>query len=58
MSLCDHPEFIAGNVNTDFITEHYDKLFEFTKQTEIDDEIVCCSLSTILNHEEPMSSSK
>lgn len=51
MSLCDHSEFIAGNVNTDFITEHNDELFEFTKQTQIDEEVVCCSLSTILNHE-------
>jgi len=51
MSLCDHSEFQAGNVNTDFITEHHDKLFEFTNQLEINDEVVCCALSTILNQE-------
>ncbi len=55
MSLCDHKEFIAGNVNTDFIPEHSEKLFEFTKQTEIDSEVVCCALSSILNHEKSKS---
>ena len=56
MSLCDHPEFIAGNVNTDFIPTHHDKLFEFSKQSEIENEVACCSLSTILNHEIQQSS--
>ena len=51
MSLCDHPEFIAGNVNTDFIPVHREKLFEFAKQLDINDETVCCSLGAILNHE-------
>jgi hypothetical protein len=51
MSLCDHPEFMAGNVNTDFIPVHREKLFEFAKQLEISDETVCCSLAAILNHE-------
>jgi len=27
MSLLKHPEFMAGNVHTDFITEHHDSLF-------------------------------
>ena len=51
MSLCDHEEFKKGNVHTDFIPMHREKLFEFAKQTHIDDETVCCALSTILNHE-------
>ena len=51
MSLCDHPEFMAGNVNTDFIPVHKEKLFEFAKQLDINDETVCCSLAAILNHE-------
>ena len=58
MSLCDHREFIAGNVNTDFIAEHNDELFEFNKRTEVDDETVCCSLSTILNHERDLVKQK
>ena len=55
MSLCDHPEFQAGNVNTDFIPTHRDSLFKYDKQTEIDAEIACCSLSTILDHELQMT---
>lgn len=51
MSLAQHPEFIAGNVNTDFIPLHREKLFEFAKQREIDAEVVCCSLSAILTNE-------
>jgi 3-methylcrotonyl-CoA carboxylase alpha subunit len=51
MSLCDHKEFQAGNVHTDFIPMHKDELFESSKQLDINGEVVCCSLSTILNHE-------
>ena len=51
MSLAQHPEFIAGNVNTDFIPTHKEKLFEFAKQPEINSEVVCCSLGAILNYE-------
>ena len=51
MSLCDHKEFINGNVHTDFIPMHRDKLFESLKKQIINDEVVCCSLSTILNNE-------
>ena len=51
MSLCDHEEFKKGNVHTDFIPMHKDKLFEFAKQTNITNETVCCALATILNHE-------
>jgi acetyl/propionyl-CoA carboxylase alpha subunit len=57
MSLSDHPEFIAGNVNTDFIKSHHDKLFEFSKQLDINNETVCCSLIAYLNHENESSSS-
>jgi len=55
MSLADHPEFQAGNVNTDFIPNHKDSLFEFAKQTQIDDEAVCCSLAAILDHEKRLT---
>lgn len=51
ISLCDHPEFINGNVHTDFIPMHREKLFESAKQLNIDDETACCALSTILNYE-------
>ena len=51
ISLCDHPEFIAGNVNTDFIPTHKDKLFEFAKKKDVDHEAVCCALGTILSQE-------
>ena len=55
ISLCDHPEFIAGNVNTDFIPEHREKLFEFSKQLNIDEETACCALGVILNHESDLT---
>ena len=51
ISLCDHKEFINGNVHTDFIPMHREELFASAKQANIDDEIICCSLSSILNHE-------
>ncbi len=51
MSLCDHNEFIAGNVHTDFIPMHKEKLFESLKTKNVEDEIVCCSMSTLLNSE-------
>lgn len=51
MSLCDHDEFKKGNVHTDFIPMHREKLFEFAKQTNIDEQTVCCALATIINHE-------
>lgn len=51
MSLCDHAEFQAGNVHTDFIPMHREKLFEAAKQTEIDDETVCSALGAILHNE-------
>ena len=27
MDLASHPEFVAGNVDTEFIPRHYDSLF-------------------------------
>ena len=54
ISLCDHPEFIAGNVNTDFIPTHKEKLFEFATQKSIDHEADCCALATILSHEKSL----
>jgi 3-methylcrotonyl-CoA carboxylase alpha subunit len=50
ISLCDHKEFINGNVHTDFIPMHHDELFKTAQQLDIDDEVVCCSMGTILNH--------
>lgn len=56
ISLCDHPEFIEGNVHTDFIPEHKAKLFEFATKAAICEETVCCSLMTIISHENTLSS--
>ncbi|RNA43734.1 methylcrotonoyl- carboxylase subunit mitochondrial [Brachionus plicatilis] len=55
ISLCDHKEFIDGNVHTDFIPMHKDELFKTAKQPNIDNEIVCCALSTIINYEAEVS---
>jgi 3-methylcrotonyl-CoA carboxylase alpha subunit len=57
MSLCDHEQFIAGNVHTDFIPMHREKLFEPYKQALIDDGTVCCALASILNDEASTSKS-
>ena len=35
MSLCDHSEFIAGNVHTDFIPQHREELFQGNKKNII-----------------------
>lgn len=51
MSLCDHEEFKKGNVHTDFIPMHKEKLFEFAKQKNLNDKTVCCALAAILNYE-------
>ena len=51
ISLCDHKEFQNGNVHTDFIPMHREKLFESSKQLDINDEIACSALSSILNYE-------
>jgi hypothetical protein len=53
--LCDHAEFQAGNVHTDFIPNHREKLFEIYKQSDIDEEVACCALSTILNYDNEVS---
>lgn len=55
ISLCDHQEFINGNVHTDFIPMHKEKLFESAKQLDIDDEVACCALSTILNYDSELA---
>jgi hypothetical protein len=51
MSLCDHSEFIAGNVHTDFIPQHREQLFQGNKKNIIDENIICTSICSILNHE-------
>lgn len=43
MSLASHPEFVAGNVDTDFIPRHYNELFPERKVT---DEQVNCDIIT------------
>ena len=51
MSLCDHNEFIAGNVHTDFIPQHREQLFQGNKKNIIDENIICTSICSLLNHE-------
>ena len=51
ISLCDHPEFIAGNVHTDFIPMHREKLFESSKEKHLDNEVVCCALGSIIDNQ-------
>ena len=47
MDLAAHPEFVKGNVDTDFINRHYDELFP---KKEIKNEMVCAAtLAVILN---------
>ena len=41
MDLASHPEFAKGNVDTDFITRHYDELFP--KRVDTKDTIMCRS---------------
>jgi 3-methylcrotonyl-CoA carboxylase alpha subunit len=58
MSVCDHHDFIEGKVHTDFIPMHKDKLFEPLNKLTIDDEVICCSLATILNRENSLMQEK
>lgn len=51
MSLCEHNEFIAGNVHTDFIPQHRNQLFHSEKQSLIDSNVICSSICSILNYE-------
>lgn len=57
MSLCDHEEFKKGNVHTDFIPMHKEKLFEFAKQANIDNNTACCALAAILNYDKAQNKS-
>jgi hypothetical protein len=51
-SLCDHPEFINGNVNTDFIPTHRDELFaKLTNTDQISEHMVCSAVSTLIASE-------
>merc|ERR1719481_102800 len=40
MRLADHDQFAAGNVDTDFITRHFDELFP---DKVVSDKAVCCA---------------
>lgn len=46
MDLAAHPEFVAGNVDTDFIKRHYDELFP--KRTTQDSTICAAAMAVIL----------
>ncbi|XP_023227212.1 methylcrotonoyl-CoA carboxylase subunit alpha, mitochondrial-like [Centruroides sculpturatus] len=47
MDLSSHPEFVAGNVHTNFISQHYDQLFP---QKIIPDNLLCmAALGIVLN---------
>ena len=47
MDLASHPEFMKGNVDTDFIPRHYDSLFP--KKVVTDEQICEAALAVILN---------
>ena len=45
MDLAAHPEFVNGNVDTDFIQRHYDDLFP---KRELQDQQICAATLGIL----------
>jgi len=50
MDLASHPEFVAGNVDTEFIPRHYDTLFP---KREMADSTICeAVLATILSEKQ------
>merc|ERR1719278_2082026 len=50
MDLASHPEFVAGNVDTEFIPRHYDTLFP-TKETS--NELICAATMAVILSEKP-----
>jgi len=45
MDLAAHPEFVKGNVDTDFIQRHYDELFP---KRELKDQQICAATLAVL----------
>ena len=45
MDLASHPEFVKGNVDTDFITRHYDELFP---KKEVKNDVVCAAVMAVI----------
>ena len=48
MDLASHPEFVKGNVDTEFIPRHHDELFKVKKEVT-DRQIVQAALATVLS---------
>ncbi|XP_038671932.1 methylcrotonoyl-CoA carboxylase subunit alpha, mitochondrial isoform X1 [Scyliorhinus canicula] len=49
LNLAAHPEFEAGNVHTDFIPQHYDRLFPVKEATNKD--VLCQAALALILHE-------
>ena len=45
MDLASHPEFVEGNVDTDFIARHYDELFP---KRDIPDAQICAAAMAVI----------
>lgn len=50
MDLSSHPEFVKGNVDTDFIQRHYDELFPKKETTS---EQICAASMAVILQEKP-----
>ncbi|KAF5291027.1 hypothetical protein FQR65_LT11480 [Abscondita terminalis] len=50
ISLCNHQEFVTGNVHTNFIRDHFDSLFVETKPS--DKQLLQAAVSTLLLQKE------
>lgn len=46
LDLASHPEFVAGNVHTNFIRDHYDSLFRKEEPSKV--QICQAALATVL----------
>jgi len=50
MDLASHPEFMNGNVDTDFIPRHFDELFP---KRETSNELICAATMAVILNEKP-----
>merc|ERR1712223_896848 len=50
MDLAAHPEFVKGNVDTDFIIRHYDELFP---KRETSNELICAATMAVILGDKP-----
>ena len=50
MDLASHPEFEKGNVDTDFITRHYNELFP---KRETSNELICAATMAVILGDKP-----